>query len=379
VAKVLSISSWYPNKKNSLDGNFVQNLLISLAESHQITNFFVNSNTNNQEEIIRIKNPHHPNLLEIYHYFPYHKWKLIRLYRTIMAFLKSFSFAKDAEIIHVHVFYPAFFIGLILKLIYKKPLVVTEHSSSFVSKFDSIYYRLIFQLFHHFVDFFVPVSQNIVNFYLKNGVKNIKIHVIPNSINDKIFTYRKAEKFTEFTLLHVSNFKEYHKNIRGILQGFEQFTTQNPLSKVQLLLVGDGDLHKLQEMLLDFPRIKSNVTLLGKQSPEDLSHLYNKSHGFVLFSIMENQPCVISEALMCGLPVISSAVGDIENHINEENGFLVESKDVAALSQAFMKLFMHHQDYNAIQISESAKKRYSFATIRSRYNEIYQLALNQHK
>ena len=48
-----------------------------------------------------------------------------------------------------------------------------------------------------------------------------------------------------------------------------------------------------------------------------------QAHSFVLNSNIENAPCVISEALCCGLPVIATRVGGVPEMVDKFNGILV--------------------------------------------------------
>jgi glycosyltransferase involved in cell wall biosynthesis len=44
-----------------------------------------------------------------------------------------------------------------------------------------------------------------------------------------------------------------------------------------------------------------------------------KADAFILFSRHENFPCVVIEALCCGLPVVASNVGGIAEAVDETN------------------------------------------------------------
>jgi glycosyltransferase involved in cell wall biosynthesis len=74
---------------------------------------------------------------------------------------------------------------------------------------------------------------------------------------------------------------------------------------------------------------------------------------------MENAPCVISEALCCGLPVISSSVAGIPEMVNVENGMLVDSMDEASLTLAMEKAYLENEQWNRMAIAEDAVRKYA--------------------
>ena len=82
------------------------------------------------------------------------------------------------------------------------------------------------------------------------------------------------------------------------------------------------------------------------------------SHALVLFSTAENAPCVISEALCCGLPVISNRLAGIpEMLMHGENGVLIEDR-IEALVMAIDAL-IHHYGFNRDYIAKAAHRNYA--------------------
>ena len=95
----------------------------------------------------------------------------------------------------------------------------------------------------------------------------------------------------------------------------------------------------------------------------------------VMFSRYENLPCVILEALCCGLPVISTDVGGISEIINNSNGILIESEDKTALSNALEYMLDHLTQYDRKHIADNATKKYNYKSVGQAINKIYELYL----
>jgi len=103
----------------------------------------------------------------------------------------------------------------------------------------------------------------------------------------------------------------------------------------------------------------------------------------VMASSSENAPCVISEALCSGLPVVTSNVGGIAEMINPANGILIhleilENEDPAynnsnieTLYQAMFQMKENILHYKKEEIAETAKQIYGAKNISKVLNQLY--------
>ena len=72
---------------------------------------------------------------------------------------------------------------------------------------------------------------------------------------------------------------------------------------------------------------------------------------------------MILEALCCGLPVISSRVGGIDEVIDASNGILVESENTGQLADAMQQVMDNTHNYDRRQISRAAMEKFSYETV----------------
>ena len=113
------------------------------------------------------------------------------------------------------------------------------------------------------------------------------------------------------------------------------------------------------------------VHFTGAVSYGQVARTMQLSQAFVLFSRYENLPCVIIEALCCGLPVISTDVGGISEIINAGNGILINSEDETKLTDAFARIYEKYKNYDRKSIAEDAANQYSYQAVGGLINSVY--------
>jgi glycosyltransferase involved in cell wall biosynthesis len=90
--------------------------------------------------------------------------------------------------------------------------------------------------------------------------------------------------------------------------------------------------------------LENFVSFLGVKSARDIAEVFAKSKCYVQHSItaesgdQEGTPVAIMEAMLSGLPVISTEHGGIRDVVNENCGILVCERDVQAMSSAMEKV-----------------------------------------
>ena len=110
-------------------------------------------------------------------------------------------------------------------------------------------------------------------------------------------------------------------------------------------IVGEGPLEQeLREQITQLD-LEGRVGLPGAKPQHEIRELLAAATVFVMPSVvdpdggMDNLPTVIMEAMVAGLPVVSTSIGGIpEMVIQNETGFLVSPGDAAALAGAIEKM-----------------------------------------
>ena len=110
-----------------------------------------------------------------------------------------------------------------------------------------------------------------------------------------------------------------------------------PSGSCRLRIAGDGPERAALSEEIHRLGLDGIVELLGDR--DDVAELLRASHLFVLSSRSEGMPMSVLEAMACGVPVVASAVGGIQELVvDEESGLLVEPGDPKALAGAIARV-----------------------------------------
>ncbi|OGO87635.1 MAG: hypothetical protein A2Y15_02285 [Clostridiales bacterium GWF2_36_10] len=105
--------------------------------------------------------------------------------------------------------------------------------------------------------------------------------------------------------------------------------------------------------------IKTKVSFLGNLSEQEMCDQYKKSHVFVSASSIENSPNSIGEAMLLGVPVISSDVGGVKNLMeHEKEGFIYQADAPYMLAFYINKIFS--DDELVLKFSKNEKEHARF-------------------
>jgi glycosyltransferase involved in cell wall biosynthesis len=95
-----------------------------------------------------------------------------------------------------------------------------------------------------------------------------------------------------------------------LLDGFALLAKRD--AQVRLVLVGDGALRPQIEARISEHGLAGRVVLAGLRPAREVADLLRLSDCFVLTSAYEGMPMCVLEALGCGLPVVTTRVGEVE-------------------------------------------------------------------
>ena len=108
---------------------------------------------------------------------------------------------------------------------------------------------------------------------------------------------------------------------------------------------------------------------------QKLVELYNKSNVFVSTSIAETFGLAQCEAMMCGVPVVATSNGGIDDFISKENGIKVPLRDFHAVAESILKIKDGSISFDRHKIRESVKRKYGKQVFKKKLEDLCTLTL----
>jgi glycosyltransferase involved in cell wall biosynthesis len=138
-------------------------------------------------------------------------------------------------------------------------------------------------------------------------------------------------------------------------------------------------LNKTVKRVLRINNKSQNIKFYGQVSAEELIKQLKTCHFFVHPSYIDNSPNSVCEAMILGMPVLSSSVGGIKSLIaNKETGFLFNPYDKYDLAGLLINLINNYEKAKQAGLNARlvALKRHSPDDIFSVLSNIYNIIRN---
>ncbi|MCS4303628.1 glycosyltransferase [Chryseobacterium sp. BIGb0232] len=376
--RILFISSWFPNKIEPTNGNFVQRHAEAVSLSCDVEILHAIGNFEQEEQYVydyRVIN----NIRTLIIYYKNSKNPVQNFVRRMRAYLKGFAKVSRPDLVHANVLHNNMLFAVYLKKKYKIPFVVTEHWTALqkqnLSKTsDSI--KRIAKYIAKNAEYILPVSYN-----LKDSLKQLGIttsmKVISNVVDTDVFTIKPKTGIADHVkFLHVSSLIP-RKRPQDIIRAVH-LLHQNGFP-VSLEIGGDGDSESLDALVKNLGAEKY-INVFDAISYAEVAEKMQNSDYFILFSENETQGCVILESYACGKPVISTLVGGAAEFIIEGLGVGVEKDNTDQLYQVLEKICRKGYAFKSeSEIRGFSVDRYSRKAIAEQFTEVYNEVLSKNK
>ena len=379
--KVLWLVSWYPNRLDKFTGDFIQRHAQAVSQYCTVEVIFVKKDESLLPNATATEKNVTGNLTEQIIYYNSSKTNFKIIDRAISFFNYKKHYRKAIRqyfktqgqpgYVHVHVAMNAGLTALWIKKKWNIPYFVTEHwvgyyKESVPSVYDNNYlFRVLNKRILANATLFFPVTRHLGE-KVKNDFVDIPYRVIPNVVNTALFKY-KIFNPVKFRFIHIS-YMNFQKNPEGMLTAARILKDRG--YEFELFMLGNEN--EMLTALANKYHLLPEVVIYKNAVPYvEVATCIQNASAFLMFSRFENLPCVLLEALCCGLPVISTDVGGIAEVVHDGNGILVDNENIEQLVNSMQKMIDNYQSYNREKIAAEASAKFNYGEIGRQIADFY--------
>ncbi|MBQ7936541.1 MAG: glycosyltransferase [Clostridia bacterium] len=260
----------------------------------------------------------------------------IKLYEMkVERLLKKVLRKQKIDVLHAHSFYPSGIAAVRLGKKYNIPVVLTEHSSSFIKDWLHIkgVYDYVKPTFDE-ADATVCVTEFLADYIYRKYDLAKKPIMIGNVLNP-VFQYLPKPENEVFTFVMIARLTEI-KRVNHIISAVAELKQQG--IRVLVHIAGDGPLRESLECQAKELHVQDFLKFHGNLSREEVYELLGQSNALVHASVTETFGVVYIESMASGRPVVTAENGGAYELINESNGYLAEPDDPHSLAETMKKM-----------------------------------------
>ena len=170
----------------------------------------------------------------------------------------------------------------------------------------------------------------------EKGFAKEKVFIPHNVFDFGAFSPRSLIK--KYDMIYVGLLSPY-KRIDLLLGVVHKLVSEKHLGNARLAIVGDGKSRGKLERQCRQLKLSCHVDFLQPGDASYVCDLLNQSRVFVMTSQGEGLPMAMVEAMSCGLPVVSTHVGNVRHYVEDgKNGFLFPREDIDYLEKKLIRL-----------------------------------------
>lgn len=370
---ILFLCGWYPSRVLPTNGDFIYRHAKAVAKQHEVSVVHIITDANIQKTKINFQ------LIDgIKTYIGYvkpTKNPFIKAYHFYKTYFKIRKSIEKIDCIHLNEIYPFGLFCLIEKWFGKLPFLISEHSTKYQfqnSQNIGFIEKILSKLIVTKANFVCPVSLNLKESLQKIGL-NGNFQIVENVVDTSLFL-PIDKKENHFTIVHISNMVEEHKNVTGLLNVLSKIDIKIP--NLSVILIGDNAV-KYQAYLKNKSANSNAYTFINHIPHHQIVNYIQKADVFVLFSNYENLPCVILESFACGTPVISTDVGGIKECFPHDFGVLIKPKDEKKLENAILDFYKNKTTPDKKRMHTYVTNNFSEDAICLKFSSLYQTMISK--
>lgn len=284
----------------------------------------------------------------------------------------AYTLRSPPDIAHIHTsdglaFYRASFYVLFTSLVWRRPVILHIHGSSFDEFVTNrtVISELVQRLVFRHADRTIVLSKYWMDIIERETCAE-QIHVLPNAV--EVDGYDPEFATDPIELVFVSDLIP-RKGVLELLGAVEYLLTNG--YEFEVTIAGMGE---LVEEVETFSEQFSEITYRGYVSESDKREILSRGSIYVLPTHAEGLPISLLEGMAGGNAVVTTDVGSIPEVVSCKCGILVAPEDRSQLREALKQLL---EDLDDVQsMAEYSRHRveenYSWSVVAKQLTEIYE-------
>lgn len=221
------------------------------------------------------------------------------------------------------------------------------------------------------IDYLLPVSKELTNFYTATLTGKVKCYYMPNSL-DNIPEIDSDYTKNVVTVGRLSK----EKGFDDLIDVFKKVVAKNPNYKLDI--IGDGPERNNLKNIIANLHLENNIILHGFQNKDYINDVLSHSKAFIVTSYTESFGIALLEGMSYGLPgiIFDSASGSLELIKNNFSGYVIKNRSKDVMAKKIIKLLDNKKEISIMgkNAKETAKK-YSFEKIKERWLNFLEIIL----
>lgn len=305
--------------------------------------------------------------------------KLNNFIRTFLGFYYIKKIFRDVfipDIIHVHGFLSGD-IAVKANKYNSIPFVVTEHSSGFAQNTYTKFHIEQARRVYKNAKARIAVSETFANLLKRKF--SLDFIFIPNVVPSEYVKHIKPiiKDNHHLRICNVAHLDKKKRHER-MITAFSKIKDKYPNAELHIAGCGPelSNLKKLTEVL----NLRDCIYFHGKLSRQEVFNLMGSCDIFAHSSEYETFGVVLIEAMICGLPILSTKSGGPESIItDDELGVLTENED-SCFEKGLFEIIekYYNNEFDKKKISLNAMNKYTYKVIGERVCSIYKEVLKEY-
>lgn len=268
------------------------------------------------------------------------------LYAATFPLLRRMHLAEPMDLLDAHFLHPDGWAAVEAAKRLGVPVVLSARGSDANSMPDAPGMAEVFGRTLAGATMLIAVSRGLAARMIALGADPAKVVVVPNGIDASSFSPRPEGREEiraragvapgEVLVLNVGRLERV-KGQDVLIDALALAKARPGAVAIKVAIVGDGSAKADLLARAASVGVADRITFVGQVPHAELAQWYSAADLFCLPSRNEGHPNALVEAIACGTPVVSTAVGAAGDVVTERCGRLVPSEDPGALATAMLE------------------------------------------